>query len=54
MHLELPLEPDSTECEEEIMDLYLDLYIDDSKIDGDCNESQPCRGDEDWLPEDLD
>jgi len=24
-------------------------YDDDSEIDGDCNESQPCRGDEPWL-----
>ena len=23
----------------------------DSEIDGDCNESQPCRGDEPWLDE---
>ena len=22
---------------------------DDSEIDGDCNESQPCRGDEPWF-----
>ena len=31
---------------------------DDSEIDGDCNESQPCRGDEPSptqdLPEDID
>jgi hypothetical protein len=26
---------------------------DDSEIDGDCNESQPCRGDEPSLPQDL-
>ena len=24
-----------------------------SEIDGDCNESQPCRGDEPWLDQDL-
>lgn len=24
-------------------------FDDDSEIDGDCNESQPCRGDEPWL-----
>ena len=27
--------------------------LDDSEIGGDCNESQPCRGDESWLPQDL-
>ena len=26
---------------------------DDSEIDGDCNESQPCRGDEPWLDQCL-
>ena len=26
---------------------------DDSEFDGDCNESQPCRGDEPWLDQDL-
>ena len=35
----------------------LNLDDDDSEIDGDCNESQPCRGDEPSptqdLPEDI-
>ena len=31
----------------------LNLYDDDSEIDSDCNESQPCRGDEPSLPQDL-
>ena len=31
----------------------LSLLDDDSEIDGDCNESQPCRGDEPWLTQDL-
>ena len=26
---------------------------DDPEIDGDCNESQPCRGDEASLPQDF-
>jgi hypothetical protein len=30
----------------------LNLDDDDSEIDGDCNESQPCRGDERSLPQD--
>ena len=29
------------------------LLGDDSEIDGDCNESQPCRGDESGLTQDL-
>jgi hypothetical protein len=33
--------------------LELALLDDDSEIDGDCNESQPCRGDESWLPQDI-
>jgi hypothetical protein len=27
---------------------------DDSEISGDCNESQPCRGDEPWLDREID
>ena len=30
----------------------LNLDDDDSEIDSDCNESQPCRGDECSLPQD--
>jgi hypothetical protein len=50
MQSDLNLENDSTEFEEDIVD----LDEDDSEISGDCNESQPCRGDEAWLPQDLD
>ena len=32
---------------------YWDADRDASEIDGDCNESQPCRGDESWLPQDI-
>jgi len=46
----LTIVKDSTEFEEDIVD----LDEDDSEISGDCNESQPCRGDEAWLPQDLD
>jgi hypothetical protein len=31
--------------------LQLALLDDESEIDGDCNESQPCRGDESRLPQ---
>jgi hypothetical protein len=50
MQSDLNLENDSTEFEENIVDLDEDA----SEISGDCNESQPCRGDEAWLPQDLD
>ncbi|WP_353072444.1 hypothetical protein [Tunturiibacter gelidiferens] len=50
MQSDLNLQNDSTEFEEDIVD----LDEDDSEISGDCNESQPCRGDEAWLPQDLD
>ena len=33
--------------------LQLALLDDESEIDGDCNESQPCRGDEPWLTQDI-
>jgi len=41
----MPLEPHEDDFVED------DWYVDenDSEIDGDCNESQPCRGDEPWL-----
>jgi hypothetical protein len=32
--------------------LQLALLDDESEIDGDCNESQPCRGDESSLTQD--
>jgi len=32
---------------------YWDADRDASEIDGDCNESQPCRGYESWLPQDI-
>lgn len=32
----------------------IDGEDDSLEIDGDCNESQPCRGDEPWLSQDLD
>ena len=42
------------EATDEKLDDYLDADDDDhSEIDGDCNESQPCRGDESWLPQDI-
>jgi hypothetical protein len=44
------LENDDTEFD----DYEIDLDEGDSEIDDDCNESQPCRGDESWLPRDLD
>ncbi|NYF53570.1 hypothetical protein [Tunturiibacter gelidoferens] len=50
MQSDLNLQNDSTEFEEDIVD----LDEDDSEISGDCNESQPCRDDEAWLPQDLD
>lgn len=34
-------------------DLEIDGADDASETDGDCNESQPCRGDEPWLPQDI-
>jgi hypothetical protein len=30
-----------------------DFDEDDSEFDSYCNESQPCRGDEPWLDQDL-
>jgi hypothetical protein len=36
-----------------IVAVQLALPDDDSEIDGDCNESQPCRGDESGLTQDL-
>ena len=39
---------------EDFDDMLFDTYDDDSEIDGDCNESQPCRGDEPGLARDLD
>jgi hypothetical protein len=42
------------EATDDKLDDYLDADDDDhSEIDGDCNESQPCRGDESWLPQDI-
>jgi hypothetical protein len=38
---------------EDFDDTLFDTYDDDSEIDGDCNESQPCRGDEPELDYDL-
>ena len=42
------------EGSEDFDDTLFDTYDDDSEIDGDCNESQPCRGDEPGLARDLD
>jgi hypothetical protein len=39
---------------QEFDDALFDIFEDDSEIDGDCNESQPCRGDEPGLEHDLD
>lgn len=39
--------------EDEFVEDDWDIDEDDSEIDGDCNESQPCRGDEPWLDQDL-
>jgi hypothetical protein len=50
MNPDLNLETDSTEFEEDFMDIDEDEY----EISVDCNESQRCRGDEAWLPQDFD
>jgi hypothetical protein len=34
---------------DDVVDTFQDVYDDDSEIDGDCNESQPRRGDEPGL-----
>ena len=49
MQSDLNLDNEFTEFDEYIVDL-----DEESEISGDCNESQPCRGDEAWLPQDLD
>jgi hypothetical protein len=42
--------------EDEFTDIEDIADIDDeySEISGDCDESQPCRGDEPWLDQELD
>jgi len=47
-------EDETMNVAEDYEDTLQDAYDDDSEIDGDCNESQPCRGDEPWLQSDLD
>lgn len=39
--------------EDEFVEDDWDADEDYSEIDGDCNESQFCRGDEPWLDQDL-
>jgi hypothetical protein len=41
------------QAEDDFLEDDWDFDYDDSEIDGDCNESQPCRGDEPWLDQDL-
>ena len=41
------------QVEDEFLEDDWDFDDEDSEIDGDCNESQPCRGDEPWLDQDL-
>jgi len=45
---------ETVDVTEDYEDMIHGAYDDDSEIDGDCNESQPCRGDEPWLQSDLD
>jgi hypothetical protein len=47
------METDIDETADDAFDDSGDTLDDDSEIDGDCNESQPCRGDEPWLTQDL-
>ena len=49
-------EDETVDVTEDYEDMLQGAYDDDddSEIDGDCNESQPCRGDEPWLQSDLD
>jgi hypothetical protein len=48
--------PAENSTEDEFTDIEDIADIDDeySEISGDCDESQPCRGDEPWLDQELD
>ena len=47
-------EDETMDDAEDYEDTLQGAYDHDSEIDGDCNESQPCRGDEPWLQSNLD
>jgi len=44
---------DIDEASDDGFEDYWDPDRETSEIDGDCNESQPCRGDESWLSQDI-
>ena len=54
-HIMLPNNEVATDEDiEDFDDTLFVSYDDDSEIDGDCNKSQPCRGDEPELDYELD